>query len=144
MNSTPYSIKKEKDLIFSFISIGPKGRIEKLIKYETISDEFYNLGFGDRKGNSWLIDDKVMSDNGDIKKVIRTVIHTIPIFFSKYPFYGLLFSGSNKKRTRTYALIIERYLDEFTKEYNIFGGKEDIIEEFRKRQKYDFFMILKK
>ena len=81
MSATPYEIKIEDDLVFSFVSEGPKGRIQKIVKYQMITSDLYNLGFGDRIDNSMNFDDKARTNNKDMNRVLATVLATIPIFF---------------------------------------------------------------
>ena len=64
--------------IFEFLSVGPKGQIPKIIKYTSINiSSIYNLGFGDKIGDTDDFDDKVVTDNKDSTKVLATVASTI-------------------------------------------------------------------
>jgi len=50
MKYDKYQLKSgNKLLLFEFISVGPKGRIKKIVQYsETNLKDYYNLGFGDK------------------------------------------------------------------------------------------------
>ena len=70
---------------FEFVSEGPKGRILKLVKYDEYGNTgMYNLGFGDKLGDSNRFDDKIISDNQDSKMVLATVAATLYEFTEKW------------------------------------------------------------
>ena len=72
--------------VFEFISSGNKGDIVKVVQYsETNLKDFYNLGFGDKNSETGEIDDKIVSDNGDGRKVLATVVATVYAFTERYP-----------------------------------------------------------
>ena len=143
MSEKPYTIKQKESLIFSFTSVGPKGRIEKLVRYESIGNSYFNLGFGDRIGTSLKVDDTSRSDNGDMKIVLSTVIKTIDLFFDKYPEAIVSFKGSTEERTRFYNRIINNYKIQYEGKYFFWGYKENKYEIFKDGESYSFFLISK-
>ncbi len=70
MDLSKYQLSAENSLtVFEFVSIGPKGKIPKLIKFsETHLKDFYNLGFGDKDHETGEIDDLSVSNNNDGEK----------------------------------------------------------------------------
>lgn len=129
MQGIPYFIKEEavikEELVFSFVSKGSKGDVEKIIHYSRTTSKLFNLGFGDRIGNTMKYDDLIVTNNGDMVKVFTTVIHTFSIFFSLYPNDGIFIRGSDEKRIRVYNALIKRNLNSFLKDYHVFGMKDD-------------------
>ena len=91
-----------------------------------------------------FFDDSITTDNKDIREVMVTVIQTLPIFFAKYPDSYIHFRGSDEKRTRFYKWIIERNLNEFRRDYVIYGIQEDLVELFKRGKTYEYFFISKK
>ena len=77
----PYSQIGEQ-LLFAFVSEGINGDIFKLIAFTPRDDGKWNLGFGDW-GNDGVVDDKVMTNNHDVVKVIGTVAKVTYDFFQK-------------------------------------------------------------
>ena len=73
---------------FHFISVGSKGSIEKVIEFQQTSLKFWNLGFGDAKEGDW--EDDIISDNGDLRKVLQTVTNSVHLFFSIKKFMIIL------------------------------------------------------
>ncbi len=68
--------------------------------------KIYNLGFEDLLA-SGKIDDKANSNNGDIIKVLSTVILIIKDFTEENPEAKIAFSGSPKERTALYQRILK-------------------------------------
>lgn len=108
MNQPRYEIRSSTDsLHYVFFSEEPKGRIPKLVDYAYLDDmAVWNLGFGDYNVNTGRVDDRVVSDNGDGRKVLATVVATLLRFFEQYPEETVLFTGSTAIRTRVYGRII--------------------------------------
>ncbi len=71
MNLPIYQYRtNESYLDYEFISEGPKGRIKKVVRFLQISDDVYNLGFGDLDEVTGEISDTVITDNKDSLKVL--------------------------------------------------------------------------
>jgi len=97
---------------YLFISMGPKGRIKKMVKFDLHRGgrpAFYTLSFGD-----WLtgemIDDKIITNNRDSHKILATVAATVVDFMDKNPDALILAMGSTPARTRLYQMNINKYL----------------------------------
>ena len=77
MGIRPYQIVKKGEVTYTFNSIGTKGTIKKLVQFSATSqNDIFNVGFGDIQSNG-EIDDKSESNNGDITKVLVTIISII-------------------------------------------------------------------
>ena len=76
MRLPKYQLKAESSLmVFEFTSLGPKGKIAKLVKYsETNLKDMYNLAFGDKDIKTGHINDTIISNNGDSDMVLATVV----------------------------------------------------------------------
>jgi len=57
--------------MYMFKSVGTQGVVNKMIVFQKIAGTRYNLSFGDFKNGR--IDDEVITNNGDLIKVISTV-----------------------------------------------------------------------
>lgn len=103
MNLEKYDITVSDDwLIYEFVSIGPRGDIDKVVIYQHIEGSLYNLAFGDKDGVTGNIDDLVISDNQDTEIVLATVASTLFDFFENHNGTIVLAKGSTKRRTRLY------------------------------------------
>lgn len=126
MNYPIYDLSSNSNsTIFSFISTGVHGDISKLIRYTiTSNDKIYNLGFGNKiiiNKEESLIDDLVITDNGDRDIILATVAKTTYIFTEQNPDKYVLFRGSTPSRTRLYRMAITKNYNELSKTFHIFG-----------------------
>ncbi len=130
--------------LYEFVSEGPKGRILKLVKYDEYGDSgAYNLGFGDKIGDSNNFDDKIITDNGDSKKVLATVAATLYDFMNEYPNALVFATGSSLARTRLYRIGMSNALDNINKDFVVRGYFEDEWEIFEPNRNYSIFLVTK-
>ena len=78
------------------------------------------MGFGDLLSNG-TVDDLSNSNNGDIIKVLSTVITILKEFINSTPDIKIVFTGSTKERTRLYQRIIKMNFYQFSKDFIISG-----------------------
>lgn len=122
MNLPQYKTNPDEDLhSFSFISEGKNGKIEKVIRYEKITDDVFNLGFGDKDPITGKINDKVVTNNGDTEKVLATVVSIVFTFTERNPNAYIYATGSNHVRNRLYRRGITKYLSEALDTFAIYG-----------------------
>lgn len=76
---------------YIFESTGKKGIIIKVVIFTEIQNNIYNLGFGDYNLTTSVIDDVIVSNNGDIIKVLATIVSIADHFLSKNPFSSIYF-----------------------------------------------------
>ncbi len=141
-----YELVAEKTLrVFEFTSEGPKGRIQKLIKFsETALKGYYNLAFGDKDIEVGDIDDRIVSNNGDSEQVLATVVSSVYMFTEVYRDVWVYATGNTKARTRLYRMGITKYIDEVEKDFYVFGQLEGEWEEFKKDMNYTAFVVKRK
>ncbi len=141
-----YELSTEKSLLaFKFVSKGPKGQITKLIRYtETSVKNTYNLGFGDYDAETDDINDTVITNNGDSKKVLKTVAATVYSFTHHYPKAKVFAIGSTLARTRLYRIGISNNLTEISKDFIVLGLKDNEWHKFKSGEEYEAFLIERK
>lgn len=146
MKFEKYQLESDRKLLlFEFTSVGPKGKVIKLVQYtETNLKGYYNLGFGDQDEKTGEINDTVITNNGDSKKVLATVASTIYAFTDRHPEAWIHVKGSNTVRTRLYRMGITNNLVEIKKDFHVFGLKDDKWHEFRRGTEYEGFLIQRK
>jgi hypothetical protein len=100
MRDQRYQLKSAPLLMsFEFTSEGPKGSIQKIIKYtETTNPDVFNLGFGDKFGDTDDYNDMSISDNKDSVRVLATVPASTYTFTDAYPEKSIFASGSTESR----------------------------------------------
>jgi hypothetical protein len=147
-------------LVYTFESVGEK-IIQKRVEYQRFSKyellfnnlpidaEIYNLAFGDVNEDSSDFSDEVISNNGDMNKILATVAGTVYDFWEYHPNAIIFFKGSQpkgKEHTRTYLYQrkIERFIREISDEVYVFGQIGETLELFNKDKKYNAFLIIRK
>ncbi len=130
---------------FEFESIGKKGAIEKVVQFShTGLPDTYNLGLGDKDVRSGRIDDDVISDNGDSKKVLATVARAVIRFFEQNTSCQIIAIEGTKSRTKLCQIGISNNLEEITKNFIIYGLKDRKWQVFERGQNYEAFLIKEK
>jgi hypothetical protein len=124
---------------YIFESVGEKS-IFKIVQFNHVSGDNWNLGFGDLDDNGF-INDSVITNNQDARKVIRTVAKIAIDFLAKYPNYTLEINPVDGKRKRLYNNIFRKYFEEMTPIFKIKGTFEGIAETYSPLNNYDFFTI---
>jgi hypothetical protein len=138
-------IEDRNSLSFEFLSEGPNGKIEKKIVYtKTGKPNVFNLGFGDRRSLSADIDDLIVTNNGDAKKVLATVAATLYIFTDWYPNAVITAKGSTPARSRLYRMSISNNFDLIQADFQIFGLKNNKWQHFEKNTEYVAFAAKRK
>ncbi|HET7115035.1 MAG TPA: hypothetical protein VFI29_01005 [Hanamia sp.] len=138
-----YEIEAEDSLeVFAFVSEGPKGSIQKLIKFsETSLKGFYNLAFGDKDLLTGEMDDKVVSKNGDSEKVLATIVSAVYAFTDRKKEAWVYATGSTPARTRLYRMGITKYIDEVKQDFDVYGLLNGEWENFEKDNDYTAFVV---
>lgn len=138
-----YELKAGRNLTtFEFLSEGKKGQIQKVIQFEPMNYEnLYNLAFGDWNIETGSIDDKVISDNGDIEKVLATVVAAVYAFADKYPDVWVYATGSTASRTRLYRMGINKYFNIVSEDFDIMGEHQNEWEWYCAGRDYQAFAV---
>jgi hypothetical protein len=114
---------------YLFLSSGRR-RVSKIVVFTVLEQKnFYNLGFGDLLPNG-EIDDKANTNNGDMIKVLSTIIHIIMDFTELNRGAKIAFMGSTKERTALYQRILSNYLNSFGKEFTVTALKGPVNKPF--------------
>ncbi|MDQ2753015.1 MAG: hypothetical protein M3R72_08330 [Bacteroidota bacterium] len=137
-----YQLKSDNTLtFFEFISIGSKGKINKVIEFQSTSTpNLYNLAFGDKNVETGELDDLAISNNGDTEKVLGTVVAAVYAFFNKNPGAIIYASGSTPARTRLYRMGIIKFHDEIKNDFLLYGQIGSKLFVFEVGKEYDGFV----
>jgi hypothetical protein len=127
---------------FEFFSEGPKGTIKKIVRYTQIeSTNSYNLVFGDEDPETGIVDDRIISNSSDHKKVLATVASTLLIFLENYPEAAVFAVGSTSTRTRLYQMGIANNLELINLGFTVWGLVEGKWEFFERGSNYSAFLV---
>ena len=134
----PYFELKEKTH-YIFASVGVKGSVLKIVQFSSTGDNVWNLGFGDL--NNGFIDDSIVTNNQDVRKVIQTVAKIAMDFLVQYPNSTLEIKPVDEKRKRLYNGIFLKYLKDIEPLFNVLGTVEGKEETYSPLKFYDTFKI---
>jgi len=145
MERERYTVRTNEDhTLFEFISQGPVGDITKIVLYQHWGGEVYNLAFGDYEETTGWFNDTSRSNNGDMKKVLATVAHTLLTFLQHYPNAEIKIQGSSQARTRLYQMQLVLNIRDISSQFSIKGYFEGNWETFKKGKNYESFSISNK
>jgi hypothetical protein len=128
--------------IYTFFSEGVKGKIQKVIIFTLEKDGKWNLAFGDWENND--VDDKVMTNNQDVVKVIGTVAKVTYEFFDNYPDAIIVIKPVDEKRKKLYNIVFQRHYNALKEEFHILGINNDVEEVYSPEKMYDSFELFLK
>ncbi len=130
---------------YEFVSIGPKGEIAKIVSFSPAFGEAWNLAFGDLKGSEEF-DDSIISDNGDMRKVLQTLANIAHDFFEKHPNAQVIIDPVDGKRKSLYNRVFQRKFDEIELVFEVFGVLKYTSEilPYHPTKNYDAFIIQRK
>lgn len=129
---------------FEFESIGPIGSVIKVVRYTKIYEGVYNLGFGDKDEATGFIDDLVVTNNQDSRKVLVTVSKTLYVFSEHYPDVIVIAQGSTEVRTRLYQIGIANNLALIEQDFYIQGFTNSAWQPFERNTNYHAFSARRK
>jgi hypothetical protein len=137
-----YSVVSDNDhLTYEFLSEGPKGTIKKVVFYQEINDNLFNLAFGDWDETKQKIDDKIKSNNNDRNKVLATVALTAVDFIKYHPEALIFAEGSTPARTRLYQMGILANWRDINQSFDVEGFWNGKWESFEQHKNYQAFIL---
>ena len=135
------TLTDNKHILYEFLSEGPRGSILKVVFYNKLEENLYNLSFGDWNDFLQMSDDKVRSNNHDRDKILATVASTVIDFIKHHPNAIILIKGSTPSRTRLYQIGISANWMEINNLFYIYGFCKGNWEAFEKGKNYQQFII---
>lgn len=126
---------------YEFFSQGPKGAIKKVIRFQSLGNDSYNLAFGDWDEMNQKIDDSVRSNNEDRNKVLATVALTVLDFVKQHPQAIIFAQGSTPSKTRLYQMGIAQNRHEIQQRFVIMGIINNKLVPFNTGINYEAFVV---
>ena len=136
-------------MAFTFTSTNSHGtnRVRKIVAYIPLmrhGKQYFNLEFGDYKPKSKVTDYSSITDNGDMRKVLKTVASTLELFFDERPDDTVHFDGIDSTRHAYYQKLIRDYYKFIVPLYEVRGCVEGKLEPFKAGIDYDFIAVTKR
>jgi hypothetical protein len=117
MNKTPYPFARVAER-YVFTSKGNQEIIKAVEFTPVLGLSLFNLCLGDVMPDN-CINDVVVSNNGDMKKVFATVIQIVIDFFKRNPDAEIIFFGNSNVHTYLYARILSTYYKQLTNSFSM-------------------------
>ncbi|MFT4022170.1 MAG: hypothetical protein QM664_00140 [Flavihumibacter sp.] len=130
--------------IYSFDSVGTKGIVRKIVKFDRLQDDLFNVCLADLDPQTGCISDSVTTNNGDADLVLLTVASIGLHFMEKHAGSALFIQGSDAKRTRWYQMGLARNWRFIEPKFKLLGYKDENWEPFRKGTNYIAFYLEKR
>lgn len=125
---------------FIFESVGAQGVVVKIVVFNRIMGERWNVGFGDLRENS--VDDSVFTNNNDVRKVLSTVAQTIYSFSEAHPKATIVIFPIDVRRKQFYNAVFQRHIVEIAQKFHVFGNYEGQVERYSLEKSYDSFELI--
>jgi hypothetical protein len=134
--------------IFTFISRGRNGDLLKIVSFDEIRNNTFNLALGTIWANGEM-DFETITNNGDRNKILATVADIVLKFIENHPGKNVYITGSDERRTLLYQKAIAYGYDDLIELFDIYGNispdsAEPKFESFIKTKIYSGFLIEKK
>jgi hypothetical protein len=134
----PYFPIKD-NLLYTFTSEGVKGEIYKIIIFTPIGGNKWNLAFGDWRNDD--IDDKIMTNNQDVVRVIGTVAKVAFEFLKNNQDATLVIKPVDEKRKKLYNIVFQRHHKTLIEMFQIIGFIGEMVEIYSPVSTYDIFEL---
>lgn len=131
-------------MVYSFLSNGPCGPIQKIATFTSIGENIYNFGFGDYDTQSNNISDTAVSNNKDVDIIMGTVGSIIYDFTNIFPKALIFIQGSTPARTRLYQVNLNKHCERIDPLYEIWGLLKKEWVPFQKGINYEAFIGYRK
>ena len=150
MNYSVYPLTRleKKYVSFSFESNNAQGtnpvpKMVSYVPYVRLGRKYFNLEFGDCDSEYEAIDDHIVTDNGDMRKVLKTVASTLESFFQEFPNEEVHIDGSDLIRREYYNKLIRDYQNLIPSHFKVQGHSDNGLEVFRNDVRYNFIVVCK-
>lgn len=142
MDMEKYSIVSDNNhVVYEFLSEGSSGTIKKVVFYQKIGNNVFNLAFGDWNEDQQRVNDRIRSNNNDRDKVLATVASTVIDFIKYHPKAVIFAQGSTLARTRLYQMGISANCEEIGQLFEIQGFYQGNWEPFEDDKNYEEFAL---
>lgn len=136
-------IKGPSEFEYEFYSVGPKGTIKKIVRFQKFNDweMNYNISFTDWNEVTGQKSDDTVTNNGDKDKVLTTVGAIAVDFVATHPNLEIIAMGRTISRVRLYQMGITRIIDKLDPKFAIEGWNNEEWKSFEKGLKYEAFKL---
>lgn len=135
------AVSDQEHETYEFLSSGPKGAIKKVVQYQPLGNNIFNLAFGDWDKEAQEIKDGVRTNNEDRDKVLVTVASTVADFMQYHPDAMIFAEGISPAKTRLYQMGINSNWHEISQLFKVEGFTDGNWEPFKQEKNYKAFVL---
>ena len=138
-----YEITKSiENYTYEFDSTGQRGKIRKIVKFIKVGKlDYFHFGFGDLDDNTGIVDDSIISNNGDTALILATLGEIIANFIHDFPSAWIYAKGNTNTRNRLYRIIISKNLSIIEDKYLLFRLLKGFWQPYKPNQNYTAFLL---
>lgn len=144
MDKKGYDFLVEEDFYYTFVSSGKKGDIAKIVVFQEMTQGNYNLVLADYDFEKDAFSDTIVSNNGDMPKIMSTVTQIILDFFRKFPESCVVLEANSIPKSRLYNRIVKNYYKTLQPQIQILVETQDSLEEYNLGQEHNKFYLYKR
>lgn len=116
------------------------GIIRKIVEFENVTGDLYNLAFGDWDESLQKMDSNNRSNNQDTYLVLATVVAAVLDFTEKFQNRYIHIKGITPSRTRLFRMVINANWYEITKKLELKGLVDEEWLPFERNKNYEAVM----
>lgn len=143
-----HSTDKQK-FVYTFQSEGSRGIITKVVEFECIRSahwHLYNCAFGDFDPFNLQINDRAVSGNGDVFRVMETLVEIVRDFLTQQVHSMVYIFGTDLRRLHLYQYLIAKKIKKLAGECIFYGGFDYLEEYYQLHEQsivsvFDFYLI---
>ena len=105
MKKEGYEYLVEGDIFYTFLSVGKK-EIPKIIDFQKIKSKMYNLVLTDVDLQTNSLSDTATSNNGDLPKIMATVVQILFAFLNSNPDSCVILEGNTTRKQKLYNRLV--------------------------------------
>lgn len=129
---------------YHFQSTGKRGVFEKAIAFSPLNDNVYNLALLDFDPATGEYSDDTITDNGDMREVLATVLKIALKFLAQNPYQTVFIQGNSDSRTRLYQIALGKLFPDVNAFLLIKGYKNGQWSDFEPNGSFESFLIERK
>jgi len=143
MKKEGYEYLTEGEVFYTFLSVGKK-EIPKIVYFQEIENKMYNLVLTDVDFLTNSLSDTANSNNGDLPKIMATVVHILFDFLNSNPVACVILEGNTASKQKLYNRLVTNNYEELRSHIHIKVLREKELVDYVIGEKANTFYIYKK
>lgn len=130
MDRKGYDFLVQDELYYTFISSGKNGDIAKIVIFQELGNKIFNLVLADFDFDKETFSDTAVSNNGDLSKILATVLAIILDFFRSKQNACIIMEANSTPKNKLYNRMVKNYYSTLKSKLRILIETENGLEEY--------------